>query len=66
VGTPDIRYVAKAEAGQGWRIWDRKARRWWGQPYQHYPEQLPAELGGDKRPEQLTELIRRTPRKQGN
>jgi len=55
------RYVAKAEAGQGWRIWDNKGRRWWGQAYQNYPEQLLAELNGPKRSERLTELAQQTP-----
>ena len=63
MGKPNIRYVAKAEAGHGWRIWDRKARKWWGEPYARYPEQLLTELNGEKRPEQLTDLIRRTERK---
>lgn len=63
MGKQNVRYVAKAEAGQGWRIWDRKALKWWGEHYVQYPEQLLTELNGEKRPEQLTDLIRRTERK---
>lgn len=57
MGKRHHRYVAIAEAGKGWRIWNRKARRWWGEAYLHYPEQLLEELNGAKRPEKLTELI---------
>jgi len=63
MGKEKRRFVAKAESEQGWRIWDNKIRRWWGEHYSQYPEQLLAELNGEKRPEQLTELIRRTERK---
>lgn len=62
MGKRNLRYVAKAEAGKGWRIWDRKARKWWGEHYTQYPEPLLTELNGEKRPEQLTELIRRAER----
>ena len=55
--------MAKAEAGQGWRIWDNLIKRWWGERYQNFPEKLLVELNGDKRPGQLVELIRQTPRK---
>jgi len=63
MGKPTRRFVAKAEAGKGWRIWNNKLKRWWGEHYQEFPEQLLAELNGSKRPDQLTELIKRTPRK---
>ncbi|MCC2669377.1 MAG: hypothetical protein K0Q72_1848 [Armatimonadetes bacterium] len=65
MGKLTTRFVAKAETGQGWRIWDRKAKKWWGNPYEQYPELLLSELNGEKRPEQLTELTRATPRKRG-
>lgn len=55
--------MAKAEAGRGWRIWDNKIRRWWGERHESYPETLLAELNGDKRPVRLTELAKRTRRK---
>ena len=63
MGKEKRRFVAKAEAGKGWRIWDNLVRRWWGEPYQNFPEQLLTELNGQKRPDQLTDLIKRTPRK---
>lgn len=65
MGKPDFRYVAKAEAGAGWRVWDRKMKRWWGERYKDYPERLLAELNGGKRPERLTELLRQAERRRG-
>lgn len=52
------RFVAKAEAGRGWRIWDNLPNKWWGERYQNCPDSLLAELNGGKRPEQLVELAR--------
>ncbi len=63
MGKAGRRFVAKAEAEKGWRIWDNKIRRWWGERYENYPETLLAEPNGDKRPERLTELTKRTRRK---
>jgi len=63
MGKEKRRFVAKAEAGKGWRIWDNTQKKWWGEIYQSFPEKLLQELNGDKRPEQLTQLIRQTPRK---
>ena len=62
MGKPKHRFVARAEAGKGWRIWDNQQKKWWGERYQSFPEHLLAELNGSKRPEQLAELIRQTPR----
>ena len=63
MGKVKRRFVGKSEPGQGWRIWDNKIRRWWGEHYSQYPEYLLAELNGEKRPERLTELIRNTERR---
>ena len=63
MGKPKRRFVGKSESGKGWRIWDTKIRRWWGEPYLAYPEQLLAELNGEKHPERLAELIKQTQRK---
>jgi hypothetical protein len=63
MGKSKNRFIAKAEAGQGWRIWDNQQKKWWGERYLSFPEQLLAELNGDKRPEQLTTLIKQTARK---
>lgn len=54
----DTKYVCKAVPGQGWRIWDRKTKRWWGNYFLEFPESLLAELNGAKRPDKLVELCR--------
>jgi hypothetical protein len=59
MGTSIVRYVAKAVPGAGWRIWDRKQKKWWGNPFLHFPEDLLAELNGAKRPERLVELCKK-------
>jgi hypothetical protein len=48
----------KAEAGQGWRIWDKQQKRWWGPVFSKQPDAVIAELNGRKRPERLVELMR--------
>lgn len=53
------RYVAKATAGKGWRIWNRKMKKWWGNYFNDYPTALLAELNGLKRPDKLVELTKR-------
>lgn len=63
MGEPKRRFVAKAEAKKGWRIWDSKQKRWWGERYENLPESLLAELNADKRPEQVNTLLRQTKRK---
>ena len=63
MGKEKRRFVGKSESGHGWRIWDNKIRRWWGEHYTQYPEQLLAELNGEKRTERLTQLIKQTKRK---
>lgn len=55
---PRRKYVAKGIVGGFWRIWNRRAKRWWGENYRAYPEFLLNELNGQKRPEKLTEYIR--------
>ena len=63
MGKPKHRFVAKAEAKKGWRIWDNKQKKWWGQTDEMFPANLLSELNGDKRSEQLVELLKQTPRK---
>jgi len=58
MGKPRQRYVAKAVPGQGWRVWNRKLQRWWGNHYPEYPEQLLEELNGPKRPDKIVALSR--------
>ncbi|WP_204061611.1 hypothetical protein [Microbispora corallina] len=50
------RYVARGVPG-GYRIWDNKARRWWGDLYELCPDELLNELNGEKNSEKLTALL---------
>lgn len=52
------RYVARAEADVGWRVWDRKLKRWWGNFFSEHPAAILAELNGDGRPDVLAQLAR--------
>jgi hypothetical protein len=52
------RYVARGVPG-GYRIWNNKARRWWGDLYRLCPDDLLAELNGEADPEKITELMKR-------
>ena len=56
MGVPNKRYVAKAVPGKGWRIWNRKMKKWWGNFHKLYPETLLEELNGPKRPEEIRRL----------
>ncbi|MEV4293206.1 hypothetical protein [Microbispora rosea] len=50
------RYVARGVPG-GYRIWDNKARRWWGDLYELCPDDLLNELNGEKNSEKITALL---------
>ena len=52
------RYVARGVPG-GYRIWDNKGRRWWGELYELCPDDLLDELNGDADYEKITALLRR-------
>ncbi|MEV4072822.1 hypothetical protein ACGFJC_21535 [Nonomuraea fuscirosea] len=52
------RYVARGVSG-GYRIWDNKARRWWGDLYELCPDELLGELNGARDPGTLTTLVKR-------
>lgn len=52
------RYVARGVPG-GYRIWDNRSRRWWGDLYQLCPDALLAELNGAHNPDKITALLRR-------
>lgn len=65
MGKPRLRCVARAVAGKGWRVWDRKLNRWWGNYLPDYPEALLAELNGLKRPDKIVELTRKALRGNG-
>jgi len=52
------RYVARGVPG-GYRIWDNRARRWWGELYELCPDDLLDELNGDANYERITALLKR-------
>jgi hypothetical protein len=52
------RYVARGVPG-GYRIWDNRAGRWWGDHYEVCPDDLLTELNGAADPERITALLRR-------
>ena len=43
----------------GYRIYDNKGRRWWGDLYELCPDDLIAELNGGADNERLTVLLKR-------
>jgi hypothetical protein len=51
-------YVARGVPG-GYRIWDNKRRRWWGDHYEVCPDDLLAELNGESRYDKITALLKR-------
>lgn len=52
------RYVAQGVPG-GYRIWDNKVRRWWGDLYELCPDDLVTALNARAAPETLTALLKR-------
>ena len=52
------RYVANGVPG-GYRIWDTKARRWWGDLYELCPDDLLTELNGEADYEKITALLKK-------
>jgi hypothetical protein len=67
MGKRQRRYVGRAIATTGWRIWDNKLQRFWGEVYDPYPQILLDELNGEKRPQPLANLAKksRLPRGRG-
>ena len=57
MGKPASRFVAKAEKGVGWRIWDNMQHKFWGPVFPRQPSDVVAELNGAKRGPQLEKLI---------
>lgn len=51
-------YVVRGVPG-GYRIWDNKRRRWWGDLYQLCPDGLLDELNGDADYQKVTALLKR-------
>ncbi|MGC5055001.1 hypothetical protein ACLQ2S_26555 [Micromonospora sp. DT48] len=53
------RYVARGVDG-GYRIWDNRGRRWWGDLYELCPDALLNELNGGARDyAKITALLRK-------
>ncbi|MFF4240584.1 hypothetical protein ACFYYL_32315 [Actinomadura geliboluensis] len=52
------RYVARGVPG-GYRIWDNRARKWWGEVYELCPDDLLTGLNGDADYQKVTALLRR-------
>lgn len=42
----------------GYRIWDNKRRKWWGDHYELCPDELLAELNSNRDYEKITALLR--------
>lgn len=58
MGQNKRKFVAKGVPG-GWRIWNNKTAKWWGELYERQPDELVIELNGEKRPHVLVELTRK-------
>jgi hypothetical protein len=56
MGKRKRRYVGRAIATMGWRIWDNKLHRFCGEVYDPYPQTLLDELNGEKRLQLLAHL----------
>lgn len=52
------KYVCKAVPEKGWRIWDRKMKKWWGNYFREYPQELLDELNGERRPYEIVRLCK--------
>jgi len=50
--------VARGVPG-GYRIWDNKRRRWWGDLYEFCPDDLLNELNADADYQKITALLKR-------
>ncbi|MEV6951155.1 hypothetical protein [Streptomyces sp. NPDC051183] len=52
------RYVARGVPG-GYRIWDNRGRKWWGDLYELCPDDLLVELNGAADQQKIIALLRR-------
>ena len=52
------RYVAKPFEGL-WRVWNRKRKKWWGNQFKEYPQELLDELNGQKRQREIVKLCKK-------
>ncbi|MGW6447099.1 hypothetical protein [Lentzea sp. NPDC055074] len=53
-----LQYVARGVPG-GYRIWNTRSRRWWGDLYELCPDDLLAELNAEADPARITALTKR-------
>ncbi|MCX5397086.1 hypothetical protein [Streptomyces sp. NBC_00102] len=51
------RYVARGVPG-GYRVWDNRGRRWWGDHYELCPDGLLTELNGQADRDRITALLK--------
>ena len=59
MGKRKRRFVARSVPG-GYRIWNTKMNKWWGDTYDYCPDALLAELNGERRPDKVTALLTKT------
>ncbi|MEU2288679.1 hypothetical protein ABZ614_43560 [Streptomyces sp. NPDC013178] len=52
------RYVARGVPG-GYRVWDNRGRRYWGDFYELCPDELLTELNGPADQARIVELMRK-------
>ena len=57
MGKPNQRFVCKSYDG-GWRIWNRKMKKWWGLSFSTFPSALLDELNGERRPDKIVQLVK--------
>ena len=60
MGQRKRRYVGRAIPATGCRIWDNKLQRCWGEVYDLFPQALLDELNGEKRPQALSHLAKKS------
>lgn len=48
MGKRNARYCIRANPGKGWQIWDRKLKRWWGNPTKESPDKTLAMLNAGR------------------
>lgn len=58
MGKPRRKYVMRGFPG-GWKIWNNKTQKWWGESYELQPTELVNELNGKKRPEVIVKLTKK-------
>lgn len=52
------KYVMKGVSG-GWRIWNNKQNKWWGDFYELQPDEIVLELNGENRQAVVIELTKK-------